>query len=286
MAKYAISQEGVSQMRILAKNILMNANSIVESSQALSQVTTALGDKLGIYSNQINEIIVKNQCILRNNRDEIVELAAKVKKQADSINQLIEMGLDEGGVSEPVKKQDSSFSRGEGKGADFSTVRSPFNNSFFVPGDCYEHYIQLQQSFSDRFTTESFVANGNDYISSVAPSLIEGINLSEKEANDRYFFWNRGNKHEIESEEYFLSIASGIPEVKRLIESGSTKEDILSNSDHRIADCYNLYFAAPVQVTDCGGYYEFGGGGRHRVLAARRLGYNIPVRVVGRYIPK
>ena len=93
MAKYAISQEGAAQMSSLANNLLINANNITEASQVLSSIITSLSDGLGIYADEIREIISKNQSTLNNYREDTVQFALKVKEKADEILTLISLGI-------------------------------------------------------------------------------------------------------------------------------------------------------------------------------------------------
>ena len=98
MSRYAISQEGAAQMSSLAKSLLVNANSIIEASQTLANVTITFGDGLGIYADEISAIIQKNQNTLRNNREDIVELANMVRQKSEDIIALLDLGIG-GGIS-------------------------------------------------------------------------------------------------------------------------------------------------------------------------------------------
>lgn len=80
-------------MNSLAKNLLVNANNIIEASQTLSGVTSALGEGLGIYEDEINSLVQKNQNTLRNNRDDIIGLANQVRRKANEIAELLDLGL-------------------------------------------------------------------------------------------------------------------------------------------------------------------------------------------------
>ena len=95
MAKYAISQEGAAALNQLANELLINANNVVETNRQLEQVTNSIYDNLGIYGDEIVEIIQKNRQTLNNNRDDIINLAQQVKKQAQDVQNLVAMGLGE-----------------------------------------------------------------------------------------------------------------------------------------------------------------------------------------------
>jgi hypothetical protein len=58
--------------------------------------------------------------------------------------------------------------------------------------------------------------------------------------------------------------------------------------DDRLGRCAQAYFnpdsSKAIEVDEMpGGGYMFNGDGRHRIIAARTYGYDIPVKVVGRY---
>ena len=93
MAKYAISKEGVEALNQLANDLLINANNILEMNQKLEQITSSLYDNLGIYGDEIISIIHQNRNTLNNNREDIISLAQRVKKQASDVETLVSMGL-------------------------------------------------------------------------------------------------------------------------------------------------------------------------------------------------
>ena len=93
VAKYAISKEGVEALNQLANELLINANNIVETNQRLEQITSSLYDNLGIYGDEIISIIHQNRNTLNSNREDIILLAQRVKKQATDVEALVSMGL-------------------------------------------------------------------------------------------------------------------------------------------------------------------------------------------------
>lgn len=93
MATYAISPEGAAALKELASNLLINANNIIESSDALDNRIVGLGDGLGIYAEEILRLTSRNRNALLQNKDEIIELANKVKTFASEIEQMCSMGL-------------------------------------------------------------------------------------------------------------------------------------------------------------------------------------------------
>lgn len=93
MAKYAINKEGVEALNQLANDLMINANNIVEMNQKLEQITLSLYDNLGIYGDEIISILHQNRTILNGNREDIISLVEKVKKQAAAAEDMVSMGL-------------------------------------------------------------------------------------------------------------------------------------------------------------------------------------------------
>lgn len=187
MAKYAISQEGAAQMSSLAKSLLVNANSIVEASQTLANVTTTLEDGLGIYGDEINALIRKNQSTLRNNREDIVELANRVRQKADDILSLLDLGL---GVSSGLSSSNPVNGNASGSaGSSFATDRSsprdlPVSSFGYVQdGDGNLVYDSPNETNGILYTTQG--SANEDYqgtcgLCSCANILrLSGVNLSE-----------------------------------------------------------------------------------------------------------
>lgn len=110
VAKYAISKEGVEALNQLANDLLINANNIVETNQTLEQTTSLLYDNLGIYGDEIISIIHQNRNSLNRNREDIVILAQRVKKQATDVEALVSMGGGSVGGSNFISGSHSSNS--------------------------------------------------------------------------------------------------------------------------------------------------------------------------------
>ena len=156
---------------------------------------------------------------------------------------------------------------------------APLQNgsSFFVKGTNYDQFIRDYYN-SELSTYENL--GENSFIRTISPSQIEGIYLGETEAADSSIFWKQ---HQSDgTKESFVEIASHIPKVKCLLERGISLEDIRKNPD--LEKCVGIYFDPSniPRVVESNGYYEFDTNGRHRILAAREAGYDIPVKIVGR----
>lgn len=148
----------------------------------------------------------------------------------------------------------------------------------FVHGANHEAFLRDWEGYnSDNFDTKMF--DGEGVVESISAGSVEGINVSEYDVENPETFWSQHERNG--TKESFVQIASHIPEVRSALEFGRSLSDLLE--DERLGTCASLYFdpAKMTQVMDCGGYYEFQSNGRHRILAARELGYDIPVRVIG-----
>ena len=91
MARYAISSEGSASMRALAKQLYTEANSILESSSILESKVSEVGNGLGIYESEILSIIQKGRNTLKENRDDILNLAQRVLQKAREIDELVSL---------------------------------------------------------------------------------------------------------------------------------------------------------------------------------------------------
>nr|WP_296156559.1 hypothetical protein [uncultured Blautia sp.] len=156
----------------------------------------------------------------------------------------------------------------------FGTKQVQNGSDYFVKGDNY-----------DQFENDYYSADESEYISydtpierDISPSQIEGIHLGQQEVENPDIFWEQ---HESGgTAESFQEIAGHIPEVREQLEAGVTLDDLEDNPT--LAECAGIYFRNKPEVTERNGYYEFNGNGRHRIMAARSLGIDIPVRIVGK----
>lgn len=138
--------------------------------------------------------------------------------------------------------------------------------------DKFSHFWQNSDQYSFADMKEIRTVNARD---------IEGIYLNENEALDSHLFWNRNQEYEIDSETYFMEVATHIPEVRMRLEAGESVESIRNNP--KLKTCYDYYFDSPIEVYAVDDYYYFAHAGRHRCMAAQKLGYDIPVKVIGKY---
>lgn len=109
---------------------------------------------------------------------------------------------------------------------------------------------------------------------------VHGVRYHD-DLSDEKFWSHHGN-----SKERYMELASKIPEVKEQMDSGRSLEDIVT--DERLGPCAAQYFKPDnmVKVYQYGDKYMFDSDGRHRVMAAQELGYEIPINLRGVYTSK
>lgn len=148
-------------------------------------------------------------------------------------------------------------------------------DKFFVKGNNYAKFSHFWNNYGQYTRADA------DYLATIDARDIEGIFLNDNEAQDTFMFWNRNIDYPIESEVYFSRIASRIPEIQARLNSGESVESI--KKDPELEACYDSYFETPICVYKVNDYYYFAGSGRHRCMAAQKLGVSIPVKVIGEY---
>lgn len=91
MAKYAISHEGAENLRKLSNNLLNGTVALDDAGTLLERQMLALGDRLGIYEDEIFELIDKHKRTLNTNSAEFVELSNKILDKAEEITTLLQL---------------------------------------------------------------------------------------------------------------------------------------------------------------------------------------------------
>lgn len=91
MAKYAISHEGAESLRKLSNNLLNGTVALDDAGTLLERQMLALGDRLGIYEDEIFELIDKHKRTLNANSAEFVELSNKILAKAEEITTLLQL---------------------------------------------------------------------------------------------------------------------------------------------------------------------------------------------------
>lgn len=144
----------------------------------------------------------------------------------------------------------------------------------FVKGDNYKQYIEDWENYSPEFHRVEDKAE----VRMISPSSVEGIHVNEYDIDNPSAFWGRERG---KTEKTFEEIARHIPEVQSRLNAGENLSDLMEDAE--VGSCAAIYFHPDnmPRVVKCGDYYAFQGNGRHRILAARNVGYDIPVKIVG-----
>lgn len=93
MAKYGISNEGVTALRKLATDMSTLNSDIEANGTKLTTAVSGLSDGLGIYEEQILELIASVNSTQAKGRESVQTLTTKVNKLADDVEALVNMGL-------------------------------------------------------------------------------------------------------------------------------------------------------------------------------------------------
>lgn len=93
MAIYGINKEGVEALNQLANDLGNINNDIDDDGKKLKNTVSSLGDNLGIYEDQILELIENVNATQQKGRESIQQLSAKVKKMASDAEALVSAGL-------------------------------------------------------------------------------------------------------------------------------------------------------------------------------------------------
>ena len=191
---------------------------------------------------------------------------------SDDEGDIVRPASNGGGENNPPYNPDD-VTEGEQFGS-FKTDKHINGSDSFIKGDNYEQfkkdYYSPEESTYEAYDTPREI--------DIPPSMIEGIHLGESELENPSVFWSQHEKGG--TEESFKEIASRIPDVREQLASGKTMDELLA--DPELSECAGIYFANKPKVIENDGYYEFDSNGRHRILAARAAGYDIPVEVIGR----
>ena len=119
----------------------------------------------------------------------------------------------------------------------------------------------------------------------VNPALIEGMVWHPDELRRPDRFWSQHKRGG--TEQSVREIADRIPAVKAALDAGANLEDLAR--DPELGPCTEIYFATDrpdaLILLEAENFYFFQGNGRHRAIAARLAGQEIPARIIGRIVP-
>ena len=279
MTKFAISPEGAASLRKLAAALLTSESETLDAAGRLQSRIMGCDEGLGIFSVAIHDIIGSSLSAIKAHRCEIETLSRRLNSKAEEIESLIQFDQQpsmlyatQGVVSSP----DTPGNANEQKSSFFETGQLKDSTDVFVKGDNYDQFFR---DYYDYDNSEYISYGDSPIMSTIAPSSIEGIHLGASEADDPSRFWSQHEKGG--TAESFASIAAHIPVVRDQLAAGRSLGDI--ENDALLGRCASIYFNPSniPRVIKSNGYYEFEGNGRHRILAARSLGFDIPVIIVG-----
>lgn len=93
MAGYGINQQGVENLQKLASDLHHFNDNFEEAGRALRQRVADLSDELGVYEDEIIEIIDSVNAEQEKGREALNYLALKIEHQADEVSELLALGL-------------------------------------------------------------------------------------------------------------------------------------------------------------------------------------------------
>lgn len=93
MAKYGISAEGVSALNQLATDMSTINDDIEENGRTLKSKVASIGDGLGVYEDEILDLVADVNNAQEKGRESVNQLTQKVKSLASDIQGLVSMGL-------------------------------------------------------------------------------------------------------------------------------------------------------------------------------------------------
>lgn len=93
MAKYGISQEGVDALNQLASDMMNINNDIEQSGRTLKGQVSGLSDALGVYEDEIIELVDEVNNAQEKGRESLIKLSTKAKELANQVSELLNAGL-------------------------------------------------------------------------------------------------------------------------------------------------------------------------------------------------
>mgnify|MGYP004631690893 FL=1 len=93
MAKYQISEKGVAELKKLAADMSSLNNDIDDNGRKLTAVIGGLSDGLGIYEDEIMDLVSSVNATKEKGRESVEVLTEKINKLADDVEELVNAGL-------------------------------------------------------------------------------------------------------------------------------------------------------------------------------------------------
>ncbi len=279
MAIYAVNENGVNALRELARHIYGSSEHLRIACDDVETAMDDYPDTLGPHASELAKAIEFLRITIIESSKPCDEISSLLLELAEDYEDIIE--------NDRLKSQNGAETKGKGIiGRTLGAVFGKSSRSFgsfeadkhgFIKGSAYESFIADWECHNpDDYNKSSF--HDEPIYETISPSLIEGLHLNDDEINDPGRFWSMHEKNG--TKDSFGEIASHIPQVKAELEAGRSIDSLIE--DPVLGNCANIYFnpANMTEVKMCDGYYEFISNGRHRILAARELGLDIPVKIV------
>lgn len=303
MSQYAVNEEGVQALKSTASNIMDAVEQVLNITNSIESVADEYVDTLGPHHTSLVSAITEIREAQKQAVQPASELSETLNDVADAYQDIIDndrvpagnsgtsiKGSSQSGVicgASKGGKVTSFFGRIFGGAGSAGSQFGQFNvdSNGFVKGNGYDSYINDWNSYGNaEFETDTKSFEGKNITETIDPASIEGIRVSENDIKEPSIFW--GQHKTGGTAESFKEVASHISEVKSELDKGRSLFDL--ENDPVLGPCASIYFDPQnmVQVIKCDGYYEFQSNGRHRVLAAREAGYDIPVKIIGTRIRK
>lgn len=148
--------------------------------------------------------------------------------------------------------------------------------------DCSNDTDRVFEEFQKNWMDQNLeiIPNGDVLGWLVNPSDIVGVRHFDEQSDDD--FWN----HHGNSKDTYIELASKLPDVKKQLDSGISLDTI--KMDETLRACAEQYYSPErmIKVYQYGENFIFNGDGRHRILAAKELGNDIPINMQGIYRKK
>lgn len=288
--KYSVNEEGVQALKSLSNALDSSIESIVNCSSQIRTVSDEYSDTIGPHKSSLDQSIENIIEYISQSADPANDIAERLCEVAEGYQEIIDNDrLKSESAESDFQKinsggQSTSFLGrlfGGKKEAQSTHKFGSFETGTYRNGVSVVKGENFEQYMIDYYDYENSIyepLDENSIVETISPGKIEGIYLGSTEMEDNSRFWGRMSGGTADS---FKEIASRIPEVKSQIDAGKSLAEIRNNPD--LEKCVDIYFEPSnmPRVVKSNGYYEFNSNGRHRILAARELGHNIPVRIIG-----
>lgn len=286
--KLALNSESAAALRELADGIPTAIANITDDTIRLIDTFQSVSDMLGVHRDDFYLMLLHVQKAQMLSVEALEILPSMMRKTADKIDAYVASrpngtSFSSSYSASPDAQHNAAYNPNTAYTPKVLSCHeiletfgvAPCRNGtdVFVKGDNFAFFEEIYYA-ADDFPSQAY---DNCIETDIAPGLIEGIHLGKSEAENPAVFWQQHK--DAGTAESFQEIASHIPEVRRRIALGATLSEL--DEDPLLSECAGIYFRNKPEVIKCYGYYEFVGNGRHRILAARALGYSIPVKVVG-----